>query len=794
VAEQVFPADASPRVFISYRTADSSAQARLLRDGLAARFGGDRVFFDVESIRLGVDFTESVPEAIALSDVVIVLIGTKWLTVTDKNGNRRLDSPDDPVREEVELALRSGARVIPVLVEEAGRPVADELPASLATLPRLQTLELRDRRWPSDLAELISELEAVGGVKSAEAEEHARLQAERKAAVLAEKEQGLTSVADPRPFGFFRLPFTLVNLAGWMLPLEEGASPGLLRGIRGLVHVLAALLTATYVFALGVILVDIVGFQWAGRIAGVQRLVTTGIASEQKIGVAVGLLALTGVVAGLVYASGTSQAVYEQERPPVLDDPKGDVPWSSTERLTSGRFFFHPEAAKRRWRWHVAVAGACWFLVLVVAVWRVYVSDMQPQSPLGVGRLQTGCSGLAYVVLALLWATSLGVRRKPGEQWSRSGPAIAATLAVGLVDAIGSGTMLLLVKLLNRWPESPVGAPVVQGGSEVNLLDVWGGLVIAFGLAAVIFGYIVAFSPRARTDDLPERSSPPGYPADGLDGWTRRSVARARYLAIVARRGWSVAFVVAFTMFFAVSTAHLLRVNWTGWPSLAAPTNTGAPLYQVGAYIIPALVLRVVFLVGFGRPGVRTAALMLRDFLTFWPRRFSPFAVPPYPERAVPKLQGRILFQMRDGEDQRPLVLGVEGQGSVVAFAALSSMPAERLKRVALVTCGSPISTLYGALFPAYFGPDQVELLRDKLATPADGLVGWRNFYRQTDPIGGPVFLKTTTPEADTELADVSFGPDVDVRDTARIAGHSNYMQEPAVRDWLKRVRTALDP
>lgn len=71
----------------------------------------------------------------------------------------------------------------------------------------------------------------------------------------------------------------------------------------------------------------------------------------------------------------------------------------------------------------------------------------------------------------------------------------------------------------------------------------------------------------------------------------------------------------------------------------------------MGAYVLPVLALLVVQLVRKGRQGARTFASTLWDVFTFWPRRFSPLAVRPYSERAMPELQGRILHHTRDREE-----------------------------------------------------------------------------------------------------------------------------------------------
>lgn len=625
----------------------------------------------------------------------------------------------------------------------------------------------------------------------------------------------LTSGTGSKPFWVFLLPFTLINLAGWMHPPDGGAPPWLVARIRELVHVLSGLLTATYVFTFGVIFVDLMGYQWAGRLAARADVngnvvKATSVVAEQKLGVALGLLALLGVVGALVYTAGASQLAFENQKLSSLQDMERprDTPWGADEKLDSQGFFYHPEAARRRFRIHLILAVACWLLVCGLAVNRTFLDTAHTleEQRLELGDLLTVSSGLAYLGVALLWITSLGAKRKVGERWARSGPAIAATLGFGLVNAVVSGTVLLLLKQLNKWPRRPVGAPVLMGGPELNLVDIWGGLVLAFGVAALVLGIIVIFSPRAKIDDIrPGRGSGPGCQIDGLPKSMRKAVARARYFSILAKRGGLIAFVVAFGIYMvglvSVAVRLLLARSWR----LPDPTNTGALLYQAGAYVLPALALLVVQIVRTGRKGARTFASTLWDVFTFWPRRYSPLAVRPYSERAVPELQGRILHHTQDREDPCPLVLGVHSQGSVLAFAALSPMSAEQLQKVALVTYGCPVSTIYSMFFPAYFGAAEVVALRDKLSHPPDDLVGWRNFYRRTDPIGGPVFSLTDTPQCDTELADPFPGPAADIgndtppleRDAPpwlQVAGHSHYMQEPELKAWLRRVRKALDP
>jgi hypothetical protein len=153
------PQAASGRIFISYRREETAYPAGWLYDRLADRFGGGQVFKDVDSIELGDDFVEVITSAVGSCDVLLALIGDEWLTITDAHGRRRLDDPDDFVRLEIEAALTRNVRVIPILVDGASMPRADELPDSLARLVRRQALELSPARFDFDTGRLLKVLD-----------------------------------------------------------------------------------------------------------------------------------------------------------------------------------------------------------------------------------------------------------------------------------------------------------------------------------------------------------------------------------------------------------------------------------------------------------------------------------------------------------------------------------------------------------------------------------------------------------------------------------------------------------
>lgn len=155
----------SNRIFVSYRRADTQQAAGRLADDLGHHFGVDKVFRDVENIGLGLDFSEALNRELETCGVMLTLIGSKWLAVTDEAGARRLDNPDDWIRQEIATALRRNIRVVPVLIDGATLPAANALPDELRALVRRQGLELADARWRGDLARLIETLERLPGLE-----------------------------------------------------------------------------------------------------------------------------------------------------------------------------------------------------------------------------------------------------------------------------------------------------------------------------------------------------------------------------------------------------------------------------------------------------------------------------------------------------------------------------------------------------------------------------------------------------------------------------------------------------
>lgn len=147
------------KVFINYRREDTAPYALLLHDRLAAHFGEDQVFIDIDKIEPGEDFVEVINRKVGACEIAIILIGPKWLSAADASGNHRLSDNEDFVRMEIIAALERKIRVIPVLVGGARMPRKQDLPEVLAPLSRRNGLELGETRFHADVTRLIDAIE-----------------------------------------------------------------------------------------------------------------------------------------------------------------------------------------------------------------------------------------------------------------------------------------------------------------------------------------------------------------------------------------------------------------------------------------------------------------------------------------------------------------------------------------------------------------------------------------------------------------------------------------------------------
>lgn len=157
-------------LFVNYRGSDEYWATELVYARMTEAFGVDAVFKAGSSIHAGEVFPPILRRQAASCPVMLACIGPGWITAGEPSGTRDLDSPDDWVRQEIAISLRSGNHVIPVLMgnyNELPIPNPDVLPSDIRALFDHQAVRLVPGKGLKDtipalidrLAELVPELD-----------------------------------------------------------------------------------------------------------------------------------------------------------------------------------------------------------------------------------------------------------------------------------------------------------------------------------------------------------------------------------------------------------------------------------------------------------------------------------------------------------------------------------------------------------------------------------------------------------------------------------------------------------
>ncbi|MEU1086326.1 hypothetical protein ACFYPN_23060 [Streptomyces sp. NPDC005576] len=408
-------------------------------------------------------------------------------------------------------------------------------------------------------------------------------------------------------------------------------------------------------------------------------------------------------------------------------------------------------------------------------------------------RALTVGQGVLVVTLAAV-ALSLH-RRAPDARTALhglGGPAIAM-LACALGGVMTGG----LAQRVADWLDGPgtpgMGAGSVIGGPPVLLSWQASVLPVLLLVLLVPVGVLLVRTARLarRTEPVVAAEYAPEYRSRTPERGRTRQIARVRATArLTDEAAWIIGLLSGATLLLG---AAALAGSWsTGQVPGRALDGTGPFLesaaeaaQSTGSWMAG---FGFILFVASGRRAYRDASArrtigILWDVGTYWPRAAHPFAPPCYAERAVPDLASRMsAWTARTGGR---LVISGHSQGSVLAASAVWQLPAATRRRIALLTYGSPAERLYGRWFPAYFGPSALRGLHGSVHC-------WRNLWRATDPIGGPVRIDEGAghPEVDRgPLKDpLVHGRTAELPLPEPILGHSDYQADPE----FARVRAAL--
>ncbi|MCW7941723.1 membrane protein [Streptomyces hygroscopicus] len=416
----------------------------------------------------------------------------------------------------------------------------------------------------------------------------------------------------------------------------------------------------------------------------------------------------------------------------------------------------------------------------VLAVTMVYAGWSRPgwrSSGRLPGDTAFGALALAQGTLVITLAlVALVLRRaRPDTRTAMrglAGPAVAM-LACALGGVMSGGVAQRVADWLDGTGHTLAGPPVLltwQASTIPPLL-----LVLSVPAAVLARRTWVLRRSGTRCVDL-------DYPGEPKDAARSLRIAGTRAMAALTDRAPLVVGIIsaatlllgAAALAGAFATGDTPKGAARGTPTLVrAATDIAQTL---GSWLIGVGFL---LFVTWGRRAYKDAAArrtigILWDVGTFWPRAAHPFAPPCYAERAVPDLTWRMATWTRTTGGR--LVLSGHSQGSVLAAAAAWQLKPSVRRRVALLTYGSPLERLYGRWFPAYFGPAALSSLHREIDC-------WRNLYRLTDPIGGPIRLPGDCgPQIDREpLKDpLVYGRTDRHPLPAAILGHGHYQADPA--------------
>jgi hypothetical protein len=537
-------------------------------------------------------------------------------------------------------------------------------------------------------------------------------------------------------------PFTFFNVANWMFPPDGETREWARASSRFLMLLLGLSLTTSYVMWEFTLVVQQAFLQWRlgghlDRLPGWLLRVAPFARGHAPVFVTfLGILSVA--VVGLVVLFVARRTRNDFEQFPGPEDPKrvpGEGPFDllgapllRKERFTDRFFWWQPRNSSRLLRIHLVVGT---ILFLALAVWALRKAAVSTTATfhlrpwfLWLARVQVG------LILALLLSYLMGWGWRSGFRWAP--PVVVATVSVALTTGFFSGLTLWVANRVNR-----------TGTLDFDESGAFGAGSIAFVLAALVW---LAWHWRGRKRewpgveaDIPLNHRGPGEEPDGATPYMRRYIALLRSFSHGIGNADLVlsASALVFVLFAAPAVYSSLDI------SRRFLTFGSWVLGTVVAIALPSLLFRSI------RPNANSKVKIVWDATTFWPRRFHPFAVRPYAERAVPELQGRLRHLILDRRCR--VVVAAHSQGSILAYVALRHLVGWEARggpnivpEVALVTFGCPLRKMHARFFPAYFRVEDMVDLEAHLfqGDGADPCVGWTNFFRRTDYIGQEVFTE----------------------------------------------------
>ncbi|MEO1290698.1 MAG: TIR domain-containing protein, partial [Chloroflexota bacterium] len=154
---------------------------------LTIKYGEENVFLDVDQIPLGQNFKETLQESLDQSDVVLIIVGDRWVDELKKREEDRISDANYVYVEIMRALDKAIPLIIPIMLNKTSDLKRDDLPQEMQKITSLQYGRVRDNpdfhtdmdkirqrideRFPSQSPEpqilnrpLRNQLYAIGGV------------------------------------------------------------------------------------------------------------------------------------------------------------------------------------------------------------------------------------------------------------------------------------------------------------------------------------------------------------------------------------------------------------------------------------------------------------------------------------------------------------------------------------------------------------------------------------------------------------------------------------------------------
>lgn len=586
---------------------------------------------------------------------------------------------------------------------------------------------------------------------------------------------GMTSGGAAKAAWALLFPFSLANVAFWMLPpvppkdTARGRIASVLGGAcRTLLRMAALLLTMLLVSQLAVVSLDLFATQCLAAGSGCLSGAPSWLRDLAPVRTAVGVLPLLLVVYVLHRVAAKEWAVTVEEGPPRSgpalpgDELRADrgIPalrclhllgaLAVIAQLLLGGPLQVPTTTPAAVLWWTSLGLAAFALLAaaapvhrligrsarvvilaialaVVAAAAVLVTPLPPtlggtnSTVEGIGAALVVICALFFVLLApaaLLARPSWAALPRRLRPWAGGWLAAPVLALAGLLGGgFGAGLAVAAQHL--------VGQQDLQLPESYDLITMlWGG-GLAVSAVLGLLGFAVAVPLRRIRRGVPEvvrmLQLSESAREEAATAWARSSWER-RYLHRIV-------LVVALTMSGGAMALLVARYGFRSVPSWLTPLS-GIGVLALGA--LAAGLLRVVYTAATGPERSRHLGA-LADLVSFWPRASHPVVPPCYALKVMPELAARAREHL--AEPNTRVVLAGYHLGGLLAVIAAGRLAADlsesERERLGVLTAGSPLQWGYQRAFPAVLPHETLADLFGRL----DGR--WRGLCRGTDTFGG---------------------------------------------------------